>query len=269
MKREKPIDADLKAIARLKMLSWVPTERLEHLSRQAELIRIGRSETIFSQGEPATRMYLMLAGVARMSIESDEGRVLVGLIAPGEIFGASSLLPHAKRPFRCEAFTDCTVAAVTPEAFVSAALGIQVTNLERMLEVTIGRWFTMLIRYANFVGCGLRGRLASVLCELGGKFGVRDARGILLTLKVRHEDLADLVGASRQRITIQLRELEREQSLIRDGRRMIIIPEKLMGGGQLALLAGEFSKETIPDASRQIRNSKRSQTSLPRPRGGR
>jgi CRP/FNR family cyclic AMP-dependent transcriptional regulator len=85
----------------------------------------------------------------------------------------------------------------------------------------------MLIRYANFVGLGLRERLADALLELAAKFGVRDSRGTLLTLKLTHADLAELVGASRQRITEQLTEFERSKAIIRDGRRLILIPEKL------------------------------------------
>jgi CRP-like cAMP-binding protein len=85
----------------------------------------------------------------------------------------------------------------------------------------------MLVRYANFVGLGLRDRLAGALLDLSAKFGVRDARGILLTVKLTHADLSDLVGASRQRTTEQLNDFEREGVIVRDGRRLIIVPEKL------------------------------------------
>jgi CRP-like cAMP-binding protein len=56
---------------------------------------------------------------------------------------------------------------------------------------------------------------------------VRDSRGTLLTLKLTHADLAELVGASRQRITEQLIEFERDGIILREGRRLIIVPEKL------------------------------------------
>jgi len=49
----------------------------------------------------------------------------------------------------------------------------------------------------------------------------------LLTLKLTHADLAELVGASRQRTTEQLIEFENQQMIIRDGRRLIIMPQRL------------------------------------------
>jgi len=74
----------------------------------------------------------------------------------------------------------------------------------------------------------LRERLAGALLELGTKFGAEDARGRLLTLKLTHSDLAELVGASRQRFTVQLSDFERTGVIIRDGRRLIIVTEQLL-----------------------------------------
>ncbi len=240
MTRENPLDP--KTLGRLRALSWLNPQQVGRLSANAQALRIRRSSTIFSEGETANRVYIMVSGVAKLSMLHHDERVLVGLIGPGEVFGVSSLLPASTRPFRCDAFTDCTVAIVKPELFVDVVLGIPLRELSRVLDVTVGRWWTMLIRYANFVGLGLRERLAGALMELGSKFGARDSRGILLTLKVTHEDLADLVGASRQRTTIQLKEFEHEQAIIRDGRRLIIVPEKLSHGAEdLALLeSGAF-----------------------------
>jgi len=85
----------------------------------------------------------------------------------------------------------------------------------------------MLQRYTNFVGLSVRERLAGALLELAMKFGVEDSRGILLTLKLTHSDLAELVGASRQRTTEQLSEFESEHIILRDGRRLIIVLDRL------------------------------------------
>ncbi|MGH7935253.1 MAG: Crp/Fnr family transcriptional regulator, partial [Candidatus Binataceae bacterium] len=172
-------------------------------------------------------VYILASGVAKLSFLNRGERVLVGLVGPGEVFGVSSLLPGATRPFRCDAFSDCLVGVGDPARFVEIVLGVPLQRLSRTLDVTVGRWWVMLQRYTNFVGLTVRERLAGALLELGTKFGVEDARGRLLTLKLTHADLAELVGASRQRTTGQLNEFEREQMIIRDGRRLIIVTEKL------------------------------------------
>jgi CRP/FNR family transcriptional regulator, cyclic AMP receptor protein len=249
-------------LSKLRTLSWIPAERLTHLACSVQLMRVRRPQTIFSQGEASSRIYVMLSGVAKLSIENCHERVLVGLVGPGEIFGVSSLLPNTSRPFRCNAFTDCRLAIAKPEAFIEAALGIQPADLGRMLDVTVGRWWGMLTQYANLVGCGLRERLANALWQIGTKFGVQESRGILLTLKLTHGDLADLVGASRQRITIQLKEFERERLLIRDGRRIIIVPDKLLGIGKAGSLLERSLNGNFLDVGEQICRGKRSESSL-------
>jgi len=265
--RENPLDPS--ALRRLRTLSWMTADQLERLAQLAEVKRVRRPHTIFSEGEASNRVCIMLSGVAKLSILNREERVLVGLVGPGEVFGVSSLLPQAIRPFRCDAFTDCTVAIMQPDAFVDLTLKIPLENLSRVLDVTVGRWWTMLVRYANFVGLGLRERLAGALLEVGTKFGVNDSRGVLLTLKLTHEDLADLVGASRQRTTVQLKEFERELALIRDGRRMIIVPDKLLAKTDPRVAQQPQFEGSIPDVSQPVRHRKKSQTALHRPRHGR
>jgi len=73
----------------------------------------------------------------------------------------------------------------------------------------------------------LRQRLAMALLELAQKFGVQDDRGTILILQLTHEDLADLIGASRQKVTEHMKELERQQLILRDGRKLIVLPHRL------------------------------------------
>lgn len=223
---------DPKALAKLRTLAWMSADKIRKLGEHASAIRVKRHGTIFYEGESSSRVYILLSGVAKLSFLTGDERVLVGLVGPGEVFGVSSLLPETTRPFRCEAFSDCGVAVIKPEVFVDIVLGVPMNLLSRTLDVTVGRWWSMLVRYANFVGLGLRERLAAALLELASKFGVRDSRGTLLTLALTHADLAELVGASRQRTTEQLNEFERAQVIIREGRRLIIVPEKLWSYAQ-------------------------------------
>jgi CRP/FNR family transcriptional regulator, cyclic AMP receptor protein len=227
---------DDKALRHLRTLSWLSDDQLRRLAQDLKPLRVKRRETIFFEGEASAHVYVLLSGIAKLSLLNRDERVLVGLVGPGEIFGVSSLLPGATRPFRCDAFSDCTVGVGDPATFVDIVLGVPLERLSRTLDVTVGRWWGMLQRYTNFIGLSVREKLAGALLELGAKFGVDDARGKLLTLKLTHADLAELVGASRQRTTEQLNEFEREHLLIRDGRRLIIAVDKLLALAQPSVI---------------------------------
>src|SRR5882672_5730139 len=141
-------------------------EQAARLATEAVAIKVPRDGPIFQQGEASSRVYILLTGVAKLCYVNRDQRVLVGLVGPGEVFGLSSLLPDTTRPFRCEAYSDCSVAVVKPEVFVDTVLGVPLERLSLILDATVGRWWGMVVRYANFVGLGLRARLAGALLEL-------------------------------------------------------------------------------------------------------
>ncbi|MBI3756755.1 MAG: Crp/Fnr family transcriptional regulator [Deltaproteobacteria bacterium] len=215
-------------LRRLKVLPWASEEQLEKLISQMTLRHVDRHARLFAEGSPSDTLYLLISGVIKLLLPSTEGEeVLVSLVCPGEFFGITSLMSGMSRGFQCEAFSECWVAGVRPETFVTTLLGIPFANFSGLMSSTVTRWEGLLYRYTRFQGLGLRQRLAMALLELSQKFGVQDARGTILILQVTHEDLADLVGASRQKVSEHIKELEQQQVLLRDGRKLIVIPERL------------------------------------------
>jgi CRP/FNR family cyclic AMP-dependent transcriptional regulator len=192
------------------------------------LQRVERRTALFNEGTPSDALYLLVSGVVKLSLRSLEGEdVLVSLICPGEFFGITALMPGMQRAFRSEAFSDCWVGMVQADTFVTTLLGVPFLDFSALMGTTVNRWFSLLYRYAHFQGLGLRQRLAMALLELAQKFGVQDDRGTILILQLTHEDLADLIGASRQKVTEHMKELERQQLILRDGRKLIVLPHRL------------------------------------------
>jgi len=129
--------------------------------------------------------------------------------------------------FRCEAVTECQVGTIELETFIKISLGIASDDFKRMAASYVGRWDLVQLRCLNFMNCGLEERLALTLLELAENFGIRDKQGIRLTVTARHKDLAELVGASRPRVTEHLIRFERERWILREDRSLIIKPTRL------------------------------------------
>jgi Crp-like helix-turn-helix domain len=66
-----------------------------------------------------------------------------------------------------------------------------------------------------------------ILLELSENFGVQDRRGVRLTVRASHKDLAELVGATRPRVTEYLASFERKHLMVRDGRQLIVRRDRL------------------------------------------
>jgi CRP-like cAMP-binding protein len=89
------------------------------------------------------------------------------------------------------------------------------------------QWYRLLLRSSSFLNLGLHERIAITLLELAADFGITESRGALLKASFSHQDIADLVGASRPRVTEHLAQLEREHLVIRQGRQLIVCVDEI------------------------------------------
>lgn len=211
---------------RLRRLSWLSQDQIREIADASRTHEIKRGGTIHLQAENGDLVYVILSGMAAVSMSEGGRRALVAVVGPGDIVGISALLGVHSRPFRCEALSECKVAAIAATTFRSLMMRDTVT-FEKAMQATFGRWEQLLRRYAQFMTLSARGRIALALLELAERFGVSNDRGRLLPFMVSHAMLGAMVGASRQHVTMQLVEFEREKIVTRENRRLVIITEKL------------------------------------------
>jgi CRP-like cAMP-binding protein len=189
---------------------------------------VERRGIIFDEKHSAESAFILLSGVARITCSNRSGiRTLVIMVAPGMIPGFPPAVSGIRYNFRCEAVTECRIGTATLSTFIEIALGISSANFRRMAVSYSGRWDLVQLRCSNFMGCTLEERVALILLELSDNFGERDRQGMRLTVSARHQDIAELVGASRPRVTEYLANFERERLIVRDGRQLIVRCDRL------------------------------------------
>jgi len=212
----------------LRNISWLTSRRLNRLADALVLTRVKSRGIIFDRKKSPESAYILLSGIARITCRNRKGdRTLVIMVAPGMIPGVPPAAAGIRYNFRCEAVTDCQIGAVTLALFVEIALGIASADFKHMAASYSGRWDLVQLRCANFMSCTLEERVALILLELSDNFGVTDGRGVRLTVPATHQNLAELVGASRPRVTEYLSSFERERLIVRDGRQFIVRRDRL------------------------------------------
>jgi hypothetical protein len=133
----------------------------------------------------------------------------------------------------------CQVGAIDLEAFVRISLGIESIDFKRMAHNYLGRWNLVQWRSSN---CTVQERLALALLELSEAFGIRDNDGLRLSLFASHRVLAELVGASRPRVTEHLSQFEQDRLIARKDRQLIVqreLIETFLSRASAALNGGE------------------------------
>jgi hypothetical protein len=125
------------------------------------------------------------------------------------------------------ALDDCRVGRLPIERYVAITLGVDYSAYARVSEPAENRIGRILARYPSFIGFALLQRVAVALIELAVEFGVQNHRGVVLGLVPTHKQLADLVGASRPKVSEIMNDLRRRKVLSRDGRRLTVAIKRL------------------------------------------
>ena len=226
-------------------ISWLATGQLEKVADALAVTRYEKRSTIFSDKSSSESAYILLSGVARITCDNRKGRrTLVIMVSPGLIPEFPTPVAGITYNFRCEAVTNCEVGAIGLNTFIKICLGISSAAFKQMSASLLGRWDRIHLRSSNIVGCTLEERLALTLLDLSENFGVPYHRGgVRLTVPVRHGDLAEMVGASRSRVSEHLSELIQKHLISRQDRRLVVDHEGLKGllnESRRERLSGEF-----------------------------
>ncbi len=219
---------DFNLLNRLEPLSFLSAVGLLELASGLNSANFKRREVILPEEALAAGVHILLRGVAKITCVNRFGRrVTAALLAPGPIPEFLSL-PVSRWHFRCEAHSDCRVGSLSWDQFDVITRAAPRSALRKFHENNLMQWYRFFEGGLSFLlGLDVRERLVLALLQLCSSFGAIESRGTLLRVSLSHQDLADLVGASRPRVTEHLAELEREHLLIRQGRQLIVRVDRI------------------------------------------
>jgi hypothetical protein len=222
-----PPDTDFDKLSRLKALSWLSASELKLLAGALATANFKRSQVILREAALASEAHILLTGIARMTcMNARRERVTIALLAPGPIPEFPSQ-PLRRFAFRCEAYNACRVGSVSWNDFYGISGHSSGAVFKNLHQNDLQQWYRLLLRSSGFLNLGLHERIVITLFELASDFGIEESRGAFLKASFSHQDIADLVGASRPRVTEHLAQLEREHLIIRQGRQLIVRVDKI------------------------------------------
>ena len=186
-----------------------------------------RGVTIFQEGESADSLYVLKKGMVRLSFVSDQGReTILRILKPDEVFG-ELFLSEQKRSFTAIATEDSLVTIISQESFVELLSAVPTVALN-FIRLLSKRLATVERGLAEFSHTWSYHRLARVLLQLSEKYGEEVPTGTLINVRLTHEDLANLIGTSRETVTTQLSKFTRMGLLKREAGRFVVARSKLI-----------------------------------------
>jgi len=198
-----------------------PPELARELAALAVTRSFGDGELLYAQGDPAMGLIGVLSGMVRqVRIGADGRRALVGLFPSGTWFGEISLFDQGPRPFT--AYAD----GATQILFVPAAQLRQLLDSHPEWYRDFARLLCKKLRLAfDYIEDGykpLAVRIAKRLIDLAQGFGDPSPQGLRIKLRISQQELAEMLGASRQSVNKELGAFERREWLMLEAGRIVL-----------------------------------------------
>jgi CRP-like cAMP-binding protein len=182
-----------------------------------------KGQTLFEEGEPGDRLYVILDGKVKLGHSSPDGREsLMAVLGPGEMFGELSLFDPGKRAATATALTDASVLELSNEQLMPWLAG-RPEVAAALLQALARRLRRTNEAMADLVFSDVPGRVAKALMDLGEKFGTVTPDGLLVTHDMTQEEIAQLVGASRETVNKALADFTQRGWLRLESRQVLIV----------------------------------------------
>jgi len=196
----------------------------------AQVRRLHDGELLATRGAPAAEWCGVALGAVRVSSVSLAGKqVSLTYVEPGAWFGDIALFDGLPRTHDANAHGATTLLVVGKPNF-KALLAAHVELYDALLRLNCRRLRLMFDAVEDLNTRPLAARLARQLLLLARSYGVEHGPEIRIGLALAQEDLAQLLGASRQRVNQELKGFERQGALRVEPTRLVVLSrEKLLG----------------------------------------
>jgi CRP-like cAMP-binding protein len=185
------IDRDL--LSSVELFDELLPEELDAILTQAVTRELQRGDVLFGEGEEADRLFVVADGRVAIANKSIDGREsMMALMERGDLFGEMPLFDGLQRSAEARALEPSSVIAIPYEP-LQQLYAEKPTLLWKVVALLAGRLRTVDAALADSVFLDVTGRTAKRLLELAG-----DAEEF--ALPITQEELAGMVGASRERV---------------------------------------------------------------------
>ena len=203
----------------------LPERELELIESTSETLDLRRKSRIWEPGAPPTSIYVVRSGIVKVSKVSDEGRELtLHFLTRDHLLGELVLVTEAPHDTVAEAYEDTLLLRIGKDDFQRVMMRCPMLAL-RVLRLMGERRQRLENRVENLLFRSAHARLASLFIELAQTFGVRDARGVIINLKLTHKEIASLIGATRETVSFAILDLRKDNLILTEGKRVILLDE--------------------------------------------
>jgi len=191
----------IKLLKGIQLFSSLNNEELYQINDRIIVRQFKKSETILYEEDTNQFMYIILIGKVKVIKTTGEGKeIILAMHQSGDFFGEMSLINGKTTPASVIATEDSLIAIISKKDFYSILFS-QHKILEKLLEILSSRlrtsWDTIkLLTFNNATQ-----RLRMLFFMLSEEHGEETKEGIVLNIRLSHQEISDMTGMSRETVT--------------------------------------------------------------------
>jgi len=201
--------AEMERISKSFLFAELPPKRLSAALENCQCLRLPEKKEVYRRGESGSEMCIVLSGGVKVSTLSADGKeIIFDLLSEGDFFGELSLLDGKPRT--------ATVTTLVPSVLVVLEQSFFLPFLEenpiiaiRLLHILAHRLRTADTFLEEVLFFDSETRLAKRVIALKDIYGKSVGSSVQIELKVSQQDIANLVGITRERANKHLKKWER------------------------------------------------------------
>jgi CRP/FNR family transcriptional regulator, cyclic AMP receptor protein len=214
-------DAD-QILARAGLFQGVERSAVTALTKQLQPVDFAPGHVIFAEGEPGDRLFIIISGKVKIGRGYPDGREnLLTIMGPSDMFGELSIFDPGPRTSSATTITEVRAASMDSDA-LRAWISDRPEIAERLLRVLARRLRRTNSNLTDLIFIDVSGRVAKRLLALAQRFGTREGGAMRLTHDLTQEELAQLVGATRETVNKALAEFAHRGWIQLDGKSLLI-----------------------------------------------
>ena len=182
-----------------------------------------RGQIVFSEGEEGDTLYIVVTGKVKVGRKAADGREnMLSVMGPSDMFGELSLFDPGPRTATATVVTDARLAYLA-HASLRPWLTDRPEIAEQLLRVLARRLRRTNDALADLIFTDVPGRVAKALLGLADRFGTEEPDGVRVNHDLTQEELAQLVGASRETVNKALADFASRSWMRVDSRAVTIL----------------------------------------------
>ncbi|HSZ44010.1 MAG TPA: Crp/Fnr family transcriptional regulator [Streptosporangiaceae bacterium] len=215
-------------LSRSPLFESLDEEDTRALRSRVTNVQVAKGEVLFAEGDAGDKLYVVLDGKVKLTRAESGGREdLLSVHGPGEMFGELSMFDPAPRNTNATAVTDARLAVLGHAEFMHWLTGRPAASIH-MLQLLAQRLRRVTAGSGDLVFSDVPARVAKALLDLAARFGVQRPDGLQICHDLTQEELAQLVGASRETVNKALADFAARGWLLLSAKSVLIVnPERL------------------------------------------